>query len=84
MFRALMSSSSGCKICIIQHLVSSHSVGRRPVHQMLYNTNAPDAVVRAVKQWATSAGAEFYERGMQALVHRWRNFIANGGDYVEI
>jgi len=42
-----------------------------------------DAVVRAVKQWATSAGADFYECGMQALVHRWRKCIANGGDYVE-
>ena len=42
-----------------------------------------DAVVQAVKQWATSAGADFYERGMQALVHRWRKCIANGGDYVE-
>jgi len=42
-----------------------------------------DAVVRAVKQWTTSAGADFYERGMQALVHRWRKCIANGGDYVE-
>jgi len=30
-----------------------------------------DAVVRAVKQWATSVGADFYECGMQALVHRW-------------
>jgi hypothetical protein len=40
-----------------------------------------DAVVRAVKQWATSAGADFC--GMQALVHRWRKCIANGGDYVE-
>jgi hypothetical protein len=39
-----------------------------------------DAVVRFVKQWATSAGAEC---GMQALVHRWRKCIANGGDYVE-
>jgi hypothetical protein len=29
-----------------------------------------DAVVPAVKQRATSAGADFYERGMQALVHR--------------
>jgi len=29
-----------------------------------------DAAVRAVKQWATSAGADFYERGMQVLVHR--------------
>jgi hypothetical protein len=24
-----------------------------------------------------------YERCMQALVHRWRKCIANGGDYVE-
>jgi len=28
-------------------------------------------------------GADFYERGTQALVHRWRKCIANGGDYVE-
>jgi hypothetical protein len=42
-----------------------------------------DACVRAVKQWANSAGADFYERGMQALVHRWRECIVNGGDYVE-
>ena len=39
-----------------------------------------DAVVPAVKQWATSAGAEFYERDMQALVRRWRKCIANGDD----
>jgi hypothetical protein len=42
-----------------------------------------DAVVRDVKQWATSAGADIYEGGMQALVHRWQKCIANGGDYVE-
>jgi len=30
-----------------------------------------DAVVQALKQWATSAGADFYEHGMQALVHCW-------------
>jgi len=36
-----------------------------------------DAVVRAVKQWATSDGADFYKRGMQALVRRWRKCIAN-------
>jgi hypothetical protein len=36
-----------------------------------------DAVIQAVKQWATSAGADFYECGMQALVHCWRNCIAN-------
>jgi len=41
-----------------------------------------DTVVRAVKWWATSAGADFYEHGVQALVHRWRKCIANGGDCV--
>jgi len=31
MFRALLCSSLGGKNCIIQHLISSHSVGGRPV-----------------------------------------------------
>ena len=30
-----------------------------------------DAVLRAVKQWATPAGADFYERGRQVLAHCW-------------
>ena len=30
-----------------------------------------DAILRAVKQWATSAGADFYKCSMQALVHCW-------------
>jgi hypothetical protein len=34
---------------------------------------------KARLQWATSAGADFYECGMQALVHRWQKCIANGG-----
>jgi hypothetical protein len=38
------------------------------------------AVVRVVKQWA---GADWYECGMQALFHRWRKCIANGGDNIE-
>jgi len=42
-----------------------------------------DAIIQAVKQWATSAGADFYKCGMQALLHLWRKCIANGGDYVE-
>jgi hypothetical protein len=42
-----------------------------------------DAVVRAVKQRATSAGADFYDLDMQALIHSWRKCIASGGDYVE-
>jgi hypothetical protein len=31
---------------------------------------ALETMVRTVKQWATSAGAVFCERGMQDLVHR--------------
>ena len=42
-----------------------------------------DAVVRAVKQWAISAGADFYEHGTQAPVHCWQHCTANGGDSVE-
>ena len=34
MFRALLCSSSGGQNCITQHLVSSHSVGGRPVHRL--------------------------------------------------
>ena len=34
MFRILLCSSSGGQNCIIQHLVSSHSVGGRPVHRL--------------------------------------------------
>ena len=33
MFRALLGSPSGGQNCIIQHLVSSQSVGGRPVHR---------------------------------------------------
>jgi hypothetical protein len=60
------------------HLFGPMKDGRRGQHFPSY-----DAIVRAVKQWATSAGTYFYERGMQALVHRWQKCIANGGDYVE-
>jgi len=40
MFRALLCSSSGGQNCIIQHLVSSHSVGRRPVHRLGEDSSA--------------------------------------------
>ena len=36
MFRALLCSSSGGQNCIIQHLLSSHSVGGRPVHRWTF------------------------------------------------
>jgi len=60
------------------HLFGPMKDGLRGHHFPSY-----DAVVRPVKQWATSAGADFYESGMQAPVHRWRKCIANGGDYVD-
>jgi len=41
MFRALLCSSSGCQNCIIQHLVSSHSVGGRPMHSCTKNISKP-------------------------------------------
>ena len=34
MFRALLCSSSGGQNCIVQHLVSSHSLGCRAVHRL--------------------------------------------------
>ena len=34
MSRALLCSPSGGQNCIIQHLLSSHSVGSRPVHRL--------------------------------------------------
>jgi len=34
MFRALLCSSSGGQIVLVQHLVSSHSVGGRPVRRL--------------------------------------------------
>jgi hypothetical protein len=42
-----------------------------------------DVVIAAVRKWLASAGADFYERRIQALVHRWQKCIMNGGDYVE-
>jgi len=53
MFRAQLCSSSGGQNCIIQPLVSSHSVGGRPVHRLgedcapdghLHSVMIPDAV----------------------------------------
>jgi len=53
MFGALLCSSSGGQNCIIQHLVSSHCVGGRPVHRLredcaqdghLHSVTIPDAV----------------------------------------
>jgi len=43
MFRTLLCSSSGGQNCIIQHLLSSHSVGGRPVR-----TCAPDNHLQSV------------------------------------
>ena len=42
-----------------------------------------DAIVAAVKQWITSAGADFYKHSIQAFVYHLQKCIANGGDYAE-
>jgi len=54
----------------------------RPIKDGLCGQHFPRniVVIAAVKQWTTSAGADFYERGIQALVYRWRKCIANGDD----
>ena len=35
------------------------------------------------QQWVTSAGADFYEHGIQALVQLWQKWRADGSDCVE-
>ena len=35
------------------------------------------------RQWVMSTGADFYEHGMQTLVHCWQKCIASGSDCVE-
>ena len=47
MFRALCPRHQEVKNCVIQHLVSSHSVGGRPVHSPL-STCAPDGHLQSV------------------------------------
>ena len=42
-----------------------------------------NTIITALKQSVTSAGADFHECSMQALVHYWWKCIANSGDHVE-
>jgi histone-lysine N-methyltransferase SETMAR len=42
-----------------------------------------DAVITAVRKWVASAGADFYEHSLQALVQCWQKCVASGDDYVE-
>jgi hypothetical protein len=46
----------------------------------LSGQHSPDdnAVITAVRKWLVSAGVDFYERRMQALVHHWLECIASG------
>jgi len=61
MFLALLCSSSGGQKCIIQHLVSSHSVGGRPVHRLREGRWPSGAQVERGLQ----SGAQV-ERGLQS------------------
>jgi len=40
-----------------------------------------EVVGGAFQQWVISAGTEFYELGVQVLVHHCQKCIATGGDY---
>jgi hypothetical protein len=42
-----------------------------------------NAVIAAVKEWLAQADGNFYERGIQGLVQRWRTCVEYGGNYVE-
>jgi len=42
-----------------------------------------NAIMVAMKQWVISAGANFYEHSMQALIHGWQKCRANDGHYRE-
>ena len=56
-----------------------------PLKDGLRGQHFPDneAVITAVKKWLKCAGDDFYRRGIQGLLHRWKKCIQNGGDYVE-
>jgi hypothetical protein len=45
--------------------------------------NILQTMMLSLRLWLASAGTDLYERGIQALVHRWQKCIMNGGDYVE-
>ena len=42
-----------------------------------------NTLIDAVKKWTATTGREFYQSGIQALIHRWKTFIENGDDNVK-
>ena len=46
-----------------------------------YHFPIDDIIIAAMKVWVNSIGADFYEHGIQALVHRWWKCIASSGDW---
>jgi len=78
--------SLGCSV--IQHspygldLASSDFHLFRPMINELHGQHFPSngTIIAAVKQWVASAGADFYEYGMQVLVNCWLKHIARDGD----
>jgi len=45
----------------------------RPMKDGLHGQHFPSnyAIIEAMKQWVTSAGADFYKRAMYILAHHW-------------
>ena len=51
------------------------------LHRQHFPSNG--AVIADVKQWVTSADADYSEHGMQALVHHRQKCIDNGDNSIE-
>jgi len=51
------------------------------LHGQTFPSN--DATVTAVKQWVTSACAEFFVHSTQSPLHSWQKYTANGADNAE-
>ena len=51
------------------------------LHGQTFPSN--DVFIATVKQWVSSTHADFYVCSRQALVHHWRECIANGADNAE-
>ena len=64
-----MYSSSGGQNCIIQHLVSSHSVGGRPVHRL------SQPITPGNHQWRGAAPL-FNNKGVQMIIGVYK-FLSN-------
>ena len=60
-----------------------HLFGPLKVNLRGNHYGSDDDVKKAVKSWLKAQPASFYERGIHALVNRWKSVAERNGDYVE-